>query len=97
MSENITGKGIDRTDLEKLDQMTEEEIEEAARSDPDTLLLEDCDLSTLKIVMPQAKQAISLRIDPNVLTYFKSFGKGYQTRMNAVLKAYVETQLERQM
>ena len=68
----------------------EEEIEKAARSDPDSLLLEDCDLSTLKVIMPQAKKAISLRVDPDVLTYFKSFGKGYQTRMNAVLRAYFD-------
>lgn len=92
MSENNTGKTVDRTDLEKLDQMTEEEIERTAQSDPDTLLLEDCDLSTLKVVMPQTKKAISLRVDPEVLSYFRSFGKGYQTRMNAVLRAYVESQ-----
>ena len=97
MSENSIGKAIDRTDLEKLDRMTEAEIEEAARSDPDALLLEDCDLSTLRVVMPQAKKAISLRVDPDVLTYFKSFGKGYQTRMNAVLRAFMEAQLKGRM
>lgn len=92
MSVKSTGKNKDRTDLKRLDQMSEEEIEEGARNDPDTLLLEDCDLSTLKVVMPESKRAISLRVDPVVLNYFKSFGKGYQTRMNAVLRAYVETQ-----
>jgi len=40
--------------------------------------------------MPQAKQALSLRIDPDVLVWFKSHGKGYQTLMNAVLRAYVK-------
>ena len=92
MSENSTGKPEDRTDLERLDRMTEEEIEEASRSDPDSLLLEDCDLSTLRVVMPEPKKAISLRVDPEVLNFFKSFGKGYQTRMNAVLRAYMEAQ-----
>ncbi len=34
------------------------------------------------------KSAISLRVDPEVLDWFKAQGPGYQTRMNAVLRAY---------
>lgn len=36
------------------------------------------------------KQAISLRVDPDVLEWFRAQGGGWQTRMNAVLKAYKE-------
>jgi uncharacterized protein (DUF4415 family) len=36
----------------------------------------------------QRKSAISLRVDPEVLNWFKAQGPGYQTRMNAVLRAY---------
>jgi uncharacterized protein (DUF4415 family) len=36
------------------------------------------------------KSAISLRVDPEVLDWFKMQGPGYQTRMNAVLRAYME-------
>ncbi len=36
------------------------------------------------------KAAISLRLDPEVLEWFRTQGPGYQTRMNAVLRAYVE-------
>jgi len=36
------------------------------------------------------KSAISLRVDPEVLDWFKAQGPGYQTRINAVLKAYVD-------
>ncbi len=39
---------------------------------------------------PQTKTAISLRVDPDVLDFFKSAGRGYQTRMNAVLRAYMD-------
>lgn len=35
-----------------------------------------------------AKTSISLRVDSDVLEWFKSFGSGYQTRMNAVLRAF---------
>ncbi len=92
MSENSTGKMRDRTNLKRLDNLTDEEIEQAARSDADTLLLEECDMASLEVVVPERKQSISLRVDSDVLAYFKSFGKGYQTRMNAVLRTYMQAQ-----
>ena len=46
-----------------------------------------------RIVMPKAaKEAISLRIDQDILAWFRAQGRGYQSRMNAVLRAYVESQ-----
>jgi uncharacterized protein (DUF4415 family) len=36
------------------------------------------------------KQAISLRVDRDVLTWFKSLGGGYQSRINAVLRDYMD-------
>ncbi|MBR9762030.1 MAG: BrnA antitoxin family protein [Rhodobacteraceae bacterium] len=39
---------------------------------------------------PEPKKAISLRVDNDVLEFFKSQGKGYQTRINAVLRAYMD-------
>ena len=43
-----------------------------------------------KLIMPASKQAISLRVDDDVLQWFKGQGRGYQSLMNAVLKSYVE-------
>lgn len=42
--------------------------------------------------LPQSgpKEAISLRLDHDVLNWFKTQGPGYQTRMNTVLRAYME-------
>jgi len=50
-----------------------------------------------EIVMPKAapkppKEAISLRVDQDILAWFRAQGRGYQSRMNAVLRAYVESQ-----
>ncbi len=42
------------------------------------------------VVLPRTKKAISLRLDADVLDYFQRDGPGYQTRINAVLRAYVE-------
>jgi len=79
-----------KTDWKRVKNMTEEEIEQNARDDPDTLLLEDCDLSSLRVEMPKGKKQITLRVDQEVIEWFRAFGKGYQTRINAVLKAYME-------
>lgn len=41
-----------------------------------------------KLVMPESKRAVSLRVDPDVLDWFKAQGKGYQSLINAVLRSY---------
>jgi len=40
--------------------------------------------------MPQPKELVSIRIDPDVLGWFRNQGRKYQTRINAVLRSYVE-------
>lgn len=47
---------------------------------------------TGKLRMPKAKPLISIRIDDDILEWFKSQGPGYQTRINAVLRMYKEAQ-----
>ncbi len=44
------------------------------------------------VVWPQGKRQMSMRFDGEVLTYFRSLGPGFQSKMNAVLRAYVEAQ-----
>lgn len=48
-----------------------------------------------QIVVPKAKQPISLRVDPDILSYFKEQGGGHLSRMHAVLRAYVDAQRRR--
>lgn len=42
-----------------------------------------------ELVVPVAKRAISLRVDHDVLEWFRALGPRYQTRMNAVLRTYM--------
>jgi uncharacterized protein (DUF4415 family) len=79
-----------KTDWARLRAMTEEEIEAAARADPEWEGLLDIDWSKAQLVMPRRKEAISIRLDDDVLSYFKSLGSGYQTRINAVLRHFME-------
>ncbi|CUX26458.1 BrnA antitoxin family protein [Agrobacterium genomosp. 13] len=89
-------KGEDRTDWARVDAMTDEDIERATRDDPDWAGFDDIDWSKAEVVFPTAKQSISIRVDQDVVDFFKSTGKGYQTRMNAVLRHYVHEQKKRQ-
>ena len=47
------------------------------------------------ILWPGPKQQITLRLDPDVLKFFRKQGRGYQTVINAVLRKYMETQARR--
>jgi uncharacterized protein (DUF4415 family) len=46
--------------------------------------------ASARVVMPQSKTSVHLRLDTDIVEWFKAHGKGHLTRMNAVLRAYVE-------
>ena len=78
-----------RTDWARVDAMTDADIDAAMKDDPDWQAFRDVDWSKADIVYPLPKSAVSIRIDQDVLDYFKAGGKGYQSRINAVLRSYV--------
>jgi uncharacterized protein (DUF4415 family) len=43
-----------------------------------------------RVVMPRGKTSVHLRLDSDIVDWFKTHGKGHLTRMNAVLRAYVD-------
>lgn len=85
----------DRTDWARVDALTDNEIEHAARSDPDWDGLLDIDWSQVEITRPARKQPISIRLDEDVLDFFKRGGTGYQKRINAVLRSYMSASKQR--
>lgn len=54
--------------------------------------LDDSFWKNAKLVMPSQKKQLTVRFDEDVIEWFKKQGKGYQSHMNAILKAYVHTQ-----
>lgn len=80
-----------KTDWARVDRLTDKEIEAAVRADPDAPPLLDGEwFRRARIVWPKTKVPVSLRLDPDVLQWFKLQGPRYQTRMNAVLRAFVD-------
>jgi len=78
-----------RADLDRLDEMSEAEIAES--SPPELTDLPPDFWDEAQVVMPEAKEAISLRVDRDVLAWFREAGPRYQTRMNAVLRSYMNS------
>ena len=64
----------------------------AALSDPDTFLPDEAWFAEAKLVLPPAKQQLTLRLDTRIIAHFRALGPRWQTRINAVLKRYVESQ-----
>lgn len=77
-----------QTDWARVKATTQEELEAAIASDPDDHA-GPIDWSTAMVNVPK-KGGIFIRLDPEVLAYFRAGGPGYQTRINAVLRTYVE-------
>ena len=73
------------------DALTDEDIARAVAEDPGVApIADEAFWSRAKVVMPTPKQAISIRLDTDVLDFFKGQWPGYQSRINAVLRSYLD-------
>ena len=77
------------TDWERLDAMQDEEID---LSDVPEITPEMFAQAVVRRGLKPArkKQQITIRIDDDVLAWFRAQGRGYQTKINALLRAYME-------
>jgi uncharacterized protein (DUF4415 family) len=73
------------SDLKRVKKMKDEEIDYS-----DIPELDEAFFQKAVIVLPTPKASVCIRLDQDVLDWFKSQGKGYQTRINALLRAYME-------
>ncbi|MDP9354162.1 MAG: BrnA antitoxin family protein [Chloroflexota bacterium] len=87
----MRGRGEDQTDWARVDALTEEELEASI----DHAEEGEFDWSTVQVGIPGPKQQLTVRFDADVVEWFKAQGAGYQTRMNAVLRSFVEAQNKR--
>ena len=81
--------GESRSDWARINATTEEQLEASIAADRDDA--HEADWMRAVLGMPARKQDIHIRLDADVLSWFKGTGKGYQTRINNVLRAFVES------
>lgn len=84
MSENTT-----TSDLKRLDALTDETIDYSDLPELDAEFFRHA-----KVVVPPRKKQLTIRLDEDVLSWLKSQGRGYQSRINAILRAYYEAHRE---
>lgn len=103
-SERITRRTLadrkkDRTDWARVRAMTEADIDRGAETDPDNPPWTESELRNAQLVLPsgEVKVPLSIRLDREVIDYFKSQGTGYQSRIGAVLLSYVRTRESEQL
>ena len=96
-AKQIKGKiarGEDRTNWRKASAVTGKKLEDSIRADVDDIHGEP-DWTQATIGVPAPKDHINIRIDHDVLEWFKANGRGYQTLMNNVLRAFVQSRRQR--
>lgn len=79
-------KKASKTDWKRLSTMSDKQIDTSDIAELDDDFFRDAQLRV------PSKQPVTLRLDADVLAFFKSEGQGYQTRINQLLRRYMETQ-----
>lgn len=93
---NIVRKSADelrrgKTDWARVDATTDTDIDAQIAADPDLAPELDEDwFRTAELRQPAAKVATSIRVDADVLEWFRGQGRGWQTRINGLLRAYAQ-------
>jgi uncharacterized protein (DUF4415 family) len=88
--EGLRARGDSKTDLARVRAKSEAELDRDIANDHDFRDIPEEWNVAAEALMPSSKKLVSLRLDPEVINWFKEQGPGYQTRMNAVLRAFVD-------
>lgn len=79
------------TDWGKLRRMRAASIRKGIAADPDANATNENFWKTARVVMPAPKEIVTIRLDADLLRWFRQH-PGYQTRINAILRAYMQAQ-----
>jgi len=91
MKEQPTGKASAKrgTDWNHLRALSDKDIRKALEADPEARATDVNFWKTAKVALPQPKQTVTIRLDADLIGWLRR-QKGYQTRINAVLRTYME-------
>ena len=93
MKDATTGKTSKRrktgTDWEALNRLSDADIRTGIDGDPDARATDENFWKDARVVLPKPKRLVTLRLDADLLEWLKR-ESGYQTRINAILRAYMD-------
>ena len=81
----MSKKSTIKSDLKRIDALRDEDIDYS-----DIPALDEGFFEKARVVAPPGKKQLTIRLDADVLTWLKAQGKGYQSRINAILRMYYE-------
>lgn len=77
-------KQSSRTDMNRINKLKDSSINYSDIPETDEKFWEDAE-----IIFPSKKIHLSIRLDDDIIEWFKQFGSGYQTKINRVLRSYM--------
>ena len=76
------------TNWRRVRSMADDEIRAGIVDDPDARPTDEAFWKDARVIMPRRKETVTIQLDADLLDWFRS-GRGYQTRINAILRAYM--------
>ncbi len=94
MREKRTGKtsGKAASDWKRVRSLSDRQVRRAIEADPEARPTDADFWKNARVVMPTAKETITIRLDADLLEWLRK-KKGYQTRINAVLRSYMQADI----
>lgn len=80
----------------RFDAIRDEDIDYSDIPELDETFWKHARRISLQDLVKESKKQLTMRLDPDIVAFFKADGRGYQTRINAVLRAYVDAARERE-
>ena len=77
------------TNWDKLRNMSDDTIRAGIELDPDAYPTDEAFWKDANVVLPRRKEVVTIRLDADLLEWFRR-QRGYQTRINAILRAYMK-------
>ncbi len=84
-----TSERVDQSDWKRVDALTNEQIMAAALADPDAQPTTKADWRNATRPNRAGKESITIRLDKDVIEWFRARGDGYQTRINEALRRHI--------
>jgi uncharacterized protein (DUF4415 family) len=75
-----------KTNYKRINKLSDKDIDYSDIPETDEEFWSDAD-----IFFPTKKTHVSIRLDDDIISWFKQFGRGYQTKINSVLKSYISS------
>jgi uncharacterized protein (DUF4415 family) len=80
-----------KTDFKRLAKLTDDDIDYS-----DIAMSDDDFWNDAEVIFPSKKIHLSIRLDDDIVSWFKGFGRGYQTKINSVLRSYISSVQKKQ-